>query len=59
MIESERQHDNGVHPHASLGYRLPAPEVFVPALSAWPAEFTRPTPPAKLPVGQRQTLHEL
>ena len=31
VIESWRRHDNGVRPHASLGYRPPAPEVFVPA----------------------------
>ena len=28
---------NTVRPHASIGYRAPAPEVFVPALAAWPA----------------------
>ena len=37
LIESWRRHYNGVRPHASLGYRPPAPEVFVPALTAWPA----------------------
>ncbi|WP_091890196.1 IS3 family transposase [Methylobacterium sp. yr596] len=57
VIESWRRHYNGVRPHASLGYRPPAPEVFVPALSAWPAALTRPAPPAKLPVKQRPTLH--
>jgi hypothetical protein len=29
--------DNGVRPHASLGYRPPAQEVFVPAFAACPA----------------------
>src|SRR5918997_2746408 len=29
LIESWRQHYNRVRPHASLGYRPPAPEVFV------------------------------
>ncbi|BCM86722.1 hypothetical protein mvi_51830 [Methylobacterium indicum] len=57
MIESWRRHYNGMRPHASLGYRPPAPEVFVPALSAWPAALTRPAPPAKLLVEQRPTLH--
>ncbi len=57
LIESWRRHYNGVRPHASLGYRPPAPEVFVPALTAWPAALTRPAPPAKLPVEQRPTLH--
>ena len=36
IIESWRRHYNGVRPHASLGYRAPAPEVFVPGLAAWP-----------------------
>ena len=57
VIESWRRHYNGVRPHASLGYRPPAPEVFMPASSAWPAALTRPVPPAKLPVEQRPTLH--
>ena len=37
IIESWRRHYNTVRPHASLGYRPPAPEVFVPAFTAWPA----------------------
>ena len=28
IIESWRRHDDAVRPHASLGYRPPAPEVF-------------------------------
>ena len=36
VIESWRRHYNAVRPHASLGYKPPAPEVFVPALAAWP-----------------------
>jgi putative transposase len=48
IIESWRRHYNTIRPHASLGYRPPAPEVFVPALSAWPAELRRPAPPATL-----------
>ena len=31
VIESWRRHYNTKRPHASLGYRPPAPEVFVPA----------------------------
>ena len=31
VIESWRRHYNQVRPHASLGYRAPAPEVVVPA----------------------------
>ena len=30
VIESWRRHYNAVRPHASLGYKPPAPEVFVP-----------------------------
>src|SRR5687768_2934136 len=36
LIESWRRHYNRVRPHASLGYRPPAPEV-LPAFAAWPA----------------------
>jgi putative transposase len=57
IIEIWRRHYNTVRPHGALGYRPPAPEVFVPALAAWPAALTRPAPPAKLPVVQRPTLH--
>ncbi len=49
VIESWRIHYNTKRPHASLGYRPPAPEVFVPAMAAWP---TRPAP-----VVQRPTLN--
>jgi putative transposase len=38
VIESWRRHYNTVRPHASLAYKPPAPEVFVPALAAWPAQ---------------------
>lgn len=57
VIESWRRHYNTVRPHASLGYRPPAPEVFVPAFTAWPAALARPAPPAKLPVAERPTVH--
>ncbi len=57
VIESWRQHYNSVRPHASLGYRPPAPEVFVPAFAAWPAALTRPALPARLPVVKRPTLN--
>ena len=30
VIESWRRHYNAVRPHASLGYKPPAPEVFTP-----------------------------
>jgi putative transposase len=34
VIESWRRHYNAVRPHATLDYRAPAPEVFVPAFVA-------------------------
>ncbi len=57
VIESWRRHYNAVRPHASLGYRPPAPEVFVPAFTAWPAALARPAPPTKLPVVEQPTAH--
>ena len=44
VIESWRRHYNAVRPHTSIGYQAPAPEVFVPALAAWPAAQLRPAP---------------
>lgn len=44
VIESWRRHFNAIRPHQSLGYRAPAPEVFVPALAAWPYSRTAPAP---------------
>src|SRR6516164_5728221 len=55
VIESWRRHYNTIRPHASIGYKPPAPEVFVPAFGAWPAALRRPAPPAKL--AQRPTLN--
>ena len=57
VIESWRRHYNTIRPHGSIGYRPPAPEVFVPAFAAWPAALTRPASPAKLPLLQRPTLN--
>jgi putative transposase len=48
VIESWRRHYNRIRPRASLGYKPPAPEVFVPALAAWPAALRRTAPPATL-----------
>jgi putative transposase len=48
VIESWRRHYNAIRPHASLGYRAPAPEVFVPALAAWPAAQLQSAAPATL-----------
>jgi putative transposase len=47
VIESWRRHYNAVRPHATIGYRAPTPEVFVPALA----------PPATLPLVPRPTLN--
>lgn len=57
VIESWRRHFNTVRPHESLGYKPPAPEVFVPAFAAWPAAHRRPASPATLPLAQRPTLN--
>ena len=51
VIESWRVHYNTVRPHASLGYRPPAPEVFVPAMAAWPIR------PAAMAMAQQPTLN--
>jgi transposase InsO family protein len=48
VIESWRHHYNSVRPHESLGYKAPAPEVFVPALAARAALQTRSAPPPAL-----------
>jgi putative transposase len=55
VIESWRRHYNTVRPHASLGYKPPAPEVFVPAFTAWPAALRQPATPATL--AQRPVLN--
>ena len=55
VIESWRRHYNTIRPHASIGYKPPAPEVFVPAFAAWPAALRRPAEPATL--AQRPTLN--
>ena len=57
VIESWRRHFNTFRPHETLGYKPPAPEVFVPAFAAWPASLRRPAPPATLPLAQRPILN--
>jgi transposase InsO family protein len=57
VIESWRRHYNSVRPHVSLGYKPPAPEVFVPALAAGSAAPPRPAPPARLSLAPRPTMH--
>ena len=57
LIESWRRHDNAVRPHASLGYRPPAPEVLVPAFTAWPAAQAGSASPATLKLAPRPALN--
>ena len=57
VIESWRRHYNTVRPHQSLGYRPPAPEVFVPALAAWPSPRLWTAPTATLPPTSRAGLN--
>src|SRR5204862_4277180 len=57
IIESWRRHFNTIRPHESLGYKPPAPEVFVPAFAAWPAALRRSASPATLQLAQRPTLN--
>jgi putative transposase len=57
VIESWRRHDNTVCPHASLGFRPPAPEVVLPAFAAWPAVLRRAASPTTQTVAPRPMLH--
>ena len=55
VIESWRRHFNTVRPHGSLGYRPPAPEVFVPTKAA---RATSPHQPAPSPaLAPKPTIH--
>src|SRR5215210_2893143 len=48
-----RRHYNAVRPHASLSYKPPAPEVFLPIIAAWPAPHnTRASPASRLAPAQ-------
>jgi putative transposase len=51
IIESWRRHYNTARPHASLRYRAPAPEVFIPAFALTQAA------PNRLSVAPRPTLN--
>jgi putative transposase len=48
VVESWRRHYNAKRPHASLGYKPPAPEVFIPAFAARAAAQFRPAAPPAL-----------
>jgi hypothetical protein len=54
VIESWRRHYNTERPHGSLGYKPPAPEVFIPAFAAW-AAATRTSSAAR--AGPPPTMH--
>ena len=55
VIESWRRHFNTLRPHGSLGYKPPAPEVVIPAMTARAAAQPGPaTPPA---LASRPTVH--
>lgn len=45
VIESWRRRYDTERPHGSLGYKPPAPEVFIPAIVARAAAQPRPAPP--------------
>ena len=55
VIESWRRHYNTVRPHASLRYKPPAPEVFIPTLAARAASQSRPATPSAL--ASRPSMH--
>lgn len=55
VIESWRRHYNTLRPHGSIGYKPPAPEVFVSAMSTRTAQQPQPAPPPVL--AQRPSLH--
>ena len=57
MIEGWRQHYNAVRPHASLGYRAPAPEVVVPAPAGRIAESPRPASPVTPVIAPRPIMY--
>ena len=57
IIEGWRQHYNTVRPHASLGYKPPAPEVLVPGLTARPSARDGSASPAALALAPRPTLN--
>jgi putative transposase len=55
VIESWRRHYNAVRPHGSLGYKPPAPEVFVPPLAARAASQSWPVHRPRWPRGRQCT----
>jgi putative transposase len=56
VVESWRRRAQ-VRPHASLGYRAPAPEVFVPVLATRIPAPPRPASPTSLVMASRPVMH--
>ncbi|CAN7500010.1 IS3 family transposase [Paracoccus pantotrophus] len=54
IVESWRRHYNTVRPHGALGYKPPAPEVFIPAFARAALQPQPAMPPALAP---RPSLH--
>ena len=54
IVESWRRHYNTVRPHGALGYKPPAPEVFIPAFARAARQPKTAMPPALAP---RPSLH--
>jgi putative transposase len=57
IIESWRRHYNGIRPHSSLGYKAPAPEVFIPSVAAWPSPLVGAAPTAPLCLAIKPPMH--
>jgi transposase InsO family protein len=57
VIESWRRHYNQVRPHASLGYRAPAPEVVLPALATRMTVPPQPAAPTTPVMAPRPVMH--
>ena len=57
VIEKWRRYFNPGRPHGSIGYKLPAPEVFLPTFTLRPATQPRPAPPTMLMVAPRPTMN--
>jgi transposase InsO family protein len=55
VIESWRRHYNTLRPHGSIGYKPPAPEVFVPAMSMRTAQQPQSSAPPAL--AERPSFH--
>jgi len=54
IVESWRRHYNAVRPHGSLGYKPPAPEVFIPAFAR---AALQPKPEMPHALAPRPSLH--